>query len=125
MADDVLFGRGDTISSIPRAEWEQALRAAPEHVAERLAFMTEEHHRVRYFVVQELPRRGEPISLDGISDALGLAPERTAAIVDDLEENLFFLTRRGGKDVSWAYPVTVEDTGHHLAFGTGERLDGA
>ncbi len=125
MPDEVSIGRGDAISSIPRAEWEQGLRSAPGHVAERLTFMTREHHRVRYFVVQELPRRGEPISPEDISDALGLTPERTAAIVDDLEKNLFFLTRRGGKDVSWAYPVTVDDTGHHLAFSTGERLDAA
>jgi len=126
MTDTVLIGRGDTISSIPRADWEQELRSAPEQIRQRLAFMSKEHHLVRYFVVRELPRLGRPISLGTISDALGIAPERTTAIVDDLERNLFFLVRRGTEEeVSWAFPVTVEDTGHHLVFSTGERLDAA
>jgi len=125
MTDTVLIGRGDTISSIPRADWEQELRSAPEHISKRLAFMSREHHLVRNFVVQELPRLGRPIAASAISNALGISRARTSAIVEDLERNLFFLARRGTEEVSWAYPVTVDDTGHHMAFSTGERLDAA
>ena len=125
MTDTVLIGRGKSIDRIPRAEWEQELKAAPGGIAQRLAFMEADHHRVRNFVVQELPRRGTSISLGAISDALGISPERTATIVADLERNLFFLVRAGGQEVSWAFPVTVDDTGHHLVFSTGERLDAA
>jgi len=125
MADTVLIGRGDTITGIPQADWEQELSSAPEHISKRLAFMSEDHHQVRNFAVRELPRQGRPISLGTISDALGICLERTAAIVEELERNLFFLARPDGQEVTWAYPVTVEDTGHHLVFSTGERLDAA
>ena len=125
MTDTILIGRGKIIEQIPRAEWEQELKAAPAGIAQRLAFMEADHHRVRNFVVQELPRRGRPISLDAISEALGISPERTATIVGDLERNLFFLVRAGGEEVSWVFPVTVDDTGHRLVFSTGERLDAA
>lgn len=126
MSESVLIGRGDTISSIPRSQWEQELRSAPEHIGHRLEFMSDEHHQVRYFVVRELPRLGRPVTLREISRALQLSPERTAAIVEDLERNLFFLVRRGTQEeVSWAFPVTVEGTGHQLVFSTGERLDAA
>jgi len=125
MTDSVLLGRGDALHRIPQATWEQELRSAPEGIAKRLAFMEPDHHAVRNFVVRELPRLGGPISLAAISEALGIPPERTATIVDDLERNLFFLVRTGGEDVSWAFPVTVDDTGHHLVFSTGERLDAA
>jgi hypothetical protein len=125
MTDTVLTGRGDTISSIPQTDWEQDLESAPEHISKRLAFMSNEHHLVRNYVVRELPRLGRPITLDAISQALGLSRARTSTIVEDLERNLFFLVRPGGKEVSWAFPVTVEDTGHHLVFSTGERLDAA
>jgi hypothetical protein len=125
MAESVLIGRGETITSIPQADWEQELRAAPEHIAKRLEFMSEEHHLVRYFVVRELPRIGKPISVEAISRALGIPRERTSTIVEDLERNLFFLVRAGGEEVSWAFPVTVENTGHRLVFSTGERLDAA
>jgi hypothetical protein len=125
MIDAILIGRGKTIDRIPRAEWEQELKAAPAGIAKRLAFMQADHHLVRNFVVQELPRRGKPISLSAISDALGISPERTATIVEELERNLFFLVRAGGEEVSWAFPVTADDTGHRLVFSTGERLDAA
>jgi hypothetical protein len=32
-----------------------------------------------------------------------------------------FLFRNDGGSVTWAYPVTVEQTPHHMSFSTGER----
>jgi hypothetical protein len=125
MADTVLIGRGDTIIDIPRRDWEKELSSAPEKISQRLEFMSHDHHLVRDFVVRELPRLGRPISLAEISDALHLTRERTTSIVEDLEKNLFFLVRGNGTEVSWAFPVTTEETGHHLVFSTGERLDAA
>lgn len=125
MVDTVLLGQGDTIVHLPQSTWEEELRSAPEAIGRRLEFMSRDHHLVRNFVVQELPRRGRPIPLGEISDALRLAPELTTSIVEDLEKNLFFLVRGDGAEVSWAFPVTAEETGHHLVFSTGERLDAA
>ena len=125
MNDTVLIGRGDAIINIPQSDWEQDLSSAPEIISRRLGFMSGDHHLVRNFVVRELPRLGRPISASEISDALHLSGTRTASIVEDLEKNLFFLVRAGGAEVSWAFPVTVEETGHHLVFSTGERLDAA
>ena len=125
MTDAVLIGRGDTIRSIPRADWEQELSSATEQISQRLTFMSDEHHLVRNFAVRELPRLGRPITLRTISHALRISLTRASAIVEDLERNLFFLVRGGGEEVSWAFPLTVENTGHHLTFSTGERLDAA
>jgi hypothetical protein len=125
MADTVLRGRGDTIINVSRTEWEHELISAPESISRRLEFMSHEHHLVRNFVVRELPRLGRPISLSDISHALHLTRTRTKSIVEDLEKHLFFLVRGNGAEVSWAFPVTVEETGHHVVFSTGERLDAA
>ena len=125
MADTILIGRGDTIVHIPQRDWEEELSSAPESISQRLEFMSPDHHLVRNFVVRELPRLGWPIPLADISDALHLTRERTTSIVEDLEKNLFFLARPEGQEVSWAFPVTAEETGHHLVFSTGERLDAA
>ncbi len=125
MTETVLIGRGDTISTMPRPNWERELRSAPEKIGQRLKFMSPDHHMVRNFVVRELPRLGRPIPLADIKHALHLTRERTASIVEDLERNLFFLVRGDGAEVSWAFPVTAEETGHHLVFSTGERLDAA
>jgi len=125
MTDTVLIGRGNTINTIPRWDWEHELSSAPEGISQRLAFMSRDHHLVRNFVVREIPRLGRPILLANISKALNLSPSHTSSIVDDLEKNLFFLVRGNGDEVSWAFPVTAEQTGHHLLFSTGERLDAA
>ncbi len=125
MNDGVLIGRGETIINIPRSDWQHELISAPKKISQRLEFMSHEHHLVRNFVVRELPRLGRPISLAEISHALHLTRSRTKSIVEDLEKNLFFLVRGNGAEVSWAFPVTAEETGHHLVFGTGERLDAA
>lgn len=84
--------------------------------------MSEKHHLVRYFVVRELPRTGEPIQPEFISRKLQLPLAQTVAILDELEKNLFFLFRNDQGAVSWAYPVTVDNTPHHLTFSTGEQV---
>lgn len=121
MSETVLRGEGNAILEMPRAEWEAQLRAAPERMKERLAFMTPEHHAVRRFVVAELPRRGRPIAPTEIAQKVGLAASRVKTIIDELEKALFFVVRTNQQDISWAFPVTVEATPHALAFSSGER----
>jgi hypothetical protein len=125
MAGTILIGRGDTIHEISGSDWENELRGAPEAIGRRLDFMTPDHHRIRNHVVRELPRLGRPITLSEISEALELPHGRTKSLVEELEKNLFFLVRGDGTEVSWAFPVTADDTGHHMVFSTGERLDAA
>jgi hypothetical protein len=125
MNETILTAHGKEITEIPRAAWEQQLGQAPEKIAERLTFMSDEHHRVRYHAVEQIARRGEPLSPSRIAEDLDLPPARVVAILDELEKNLFFLVRNGDGYVSWAFPVTVDPTPHRLVFSTGERLHGA
>ncbi len=125
MRDQVLVGRDRQIHALSRAVWESEVLRAPEFCADRLRFMATDHHRVRYFVVEELARRNRPLSIGTISEALRLAPEVVRGIVEELERRLFFLVRNEDGEVSWAYPVTVDRTPHRLTFSTGERLHGA
>jgi len=125
MSETILLGQGHQITKIPRATWEAHLSQIPQHGDERLSFMSEEHHRVRYFVVKELPRVGKPLELEYIAQSLNLPPGRVNSILDELGKHLTFLVRNDVGAVSWAYPVTVEPTPHELSFTSGERLYGA
>ena len=125
MSEQILIGRGPEIQTLPRVEWEAALAAAPARIGRRLEFMSAEHHRVRNFVVTELPRAGGPLAPESIARALALSLRRTTEILVELERRLFFLVRNGEGQVTWAFPVTVEPTGHKLKFSSGERLDAA
>jgi hypothetical protein len=84
--------------------------------------MTRQHHLVRYFVVRNIPRIGRPIPPELIAAKLMLPLRRVNAILAKLEERLFFLVRDERGHVSWAYPVTVDETPHRLSFSTGERI---
>jgi hypothetical protein len=122
MTETILAGRGRQIIHIPRKQWEDDLARVPAHMKTRLAFMSEKHHRIRYFVVKELPRHGKPMPAEFISQKLRLPITQVNIILDDLENNLFFLVRNDTGAVSWAFPVTVEKTPHRLNFSTGEQL---
>lgn len=125
MSKFVLLAQGNKLIELPEAVWQQQTLEAPNHIRSRLAFMTEDHHRVRYFVVRELPRLGRPILPAEIGRALDLPAARVDQILDELERNLFFLWRNEHGAVEWAYPVTAASTAHHLTYSTGERLDAA
>lgn len=122
MGDFIRLGRGRQILETPREEWGLHLAQVPPHSGDRLRFMTEEHHQVRYFVVRELSIRQVPIGPKDIAAALQIPLSQVVTILDELERKLFFLVRNQQGAVEWAYPVTVEPTPHRLSFSGGERL---
>ncbi len=83
--------------------------------------MSEDHHRVRDFAVTELLRTGMPLPPEAIAEKFDLAVPRVVAILDELEKHLTFLFRNDRGSVTWAYPVTVDETPHHACFSTGEQ----
>ena len=125
MNKKVRLGRGNKIIEVPQHMWEGHLTDAPGHFEERLSFMSPDHHRVRYFVVEEIARRCEALPAERIAGALNLSVDQTQSILDDLERNLFFLFRNNEGAVLWAYPVTAEKTPHRITLDSGERLYGA
>jgi hypothetical protein len=122
MSETILIGRGRQLTSIPRSQWEEQLSKVPQSMKTRLSFMTRQHHLVRYFVVRTLPRFGRPIAPELIAATLKIPLPRVDVILAELEEKLFFLVRDERGHVSWAYPVTVDETPHRLFFSTGERI---
>jgi hypothetical protein len=74
---------------------------------------------------EESPSDRKPIPPALISAELNMSLSKTIEILDELERNLFFLVRNDQGEISWAFPVTVDKTPHHLTFSTGERLNAA
>jgi hypothetical protein len=120
MDNALLLGIWRMMISVPPALWQSQL--AKETGQADLAFMTPDHHRVRDFVVRELPRYNRPLPPDLIAAELRLPLARVGVILDDLERNLTFLFRNPAGAVTWAYPVTVDPTPHRVTFSSGEKL---
>ena len=123
MVDTILIGRGEKLHEISAESLWKHLAGAREQMQKRLSFMTGDHHRVRNFVVRELPRnRGKALSADEISRRLDLPRSRTVALLEELQRNLFFLVLNELGEVSWAFPVTSDWTPHRLSFSSGEEV---
>ena len=117
-----LLGIWRTLLPIPKAIWQRQVKRGSIAARKSLSFMSADHHRVRDFVVLELPRRGEPLSPLLIANNLSLPLEKVASILDELEARLTFLFRNESGDVTWAYPVTAEPTTHKVLFSSGEQI---
>ncbi len=122
----VLIGHGRDFERIDEEGWKQAVAGAIAHMPKRLAFMTPAHHRVRNAAVRGLPANaGQPLSMQQVAAAAGVAEETTRKIAAELERNLFFVVRKDDDHISWAFPVTADRTPHEVILGTGERICGA
>jgi len=121
MKDRVLLGVGRYMIPIPRAVWQRLFAANARKVRASLGFMSRDHHRVRDLAVTELARGGAPLAPQVIAQRLDLRPERVSELLDEMEERLMFVVRNTAGEITWAYPVTVEQTPHHACFNTGEE----
>ena len=122
MSDRLLLGVGRRMIPIPRIVWRRLIQANARKIGARLGFMSADHHRVRDFVVTELQRRAAPLPPGLIAERLELAADRVSVILDELEKHLTFLVRNAEGAVTWAFPVTVDETPHRARFTTGEDL---
>ncbi len=125
MSGQVIVGKGQELRAIPDDAFLKAMNGLPKRMAERLAFMSSEHHTIRDFVVREIPRQSRPLSPRQIASVTALNLRRVSAILSELEKNLFFLVRDSEGNVNWAFPVTTDQTAHRLSFSTGEKIYGA
>lgn len=124
MNNTLLLGIWRMMITVPPALWESQMAKQTQGEAD-LAFMTPDHHRVRDFVVREMPRYNRPLTPELITAELHLPRERVGIILTELERNMTFLFRNPAGAVTWAYPVTVDQTPHAVTFSTGEKLHAA
>jgi len=125
MKGSLLLGLDRHILPIPRPVWQRQVAGAGAGNRAALDFMSEDHHRVRDLAVVELPRAGEPLPPELFAEKLSLPLARVKVILDELERHKTFLFRNAAGAVTWAYPVTVDSTPHHITFSTGERINAA
>ncbi|UCF84817.1 MAG: hypothetical protein JSV50_04085 [Desulfobacteraceae bacterium] len=122
MSNKLMSGIWHYMLTIPPFLWEKQILKAKKRIETELDFMSDEHRMVHHCVVKDLPRVGEPLSPEFVANKLDLATDRVTSVFNELEEHMTFLFRNSEGAVVWAYPVTVEETPHHVTFSTGEQL---
>jgi hypothetical protein len=122
MNKSLLLGMWRFMLRIPRPIWQGEIARGARAAEKSLAFMTVDHHKIRDFVVREIPRFAKPIPPETIAQSLGMELEQVISVLDELEKKLTFLYRDENGAVIWAYPVTAVQTPHRIAFNTGEQI---
>jgi hypothetical protein len=122
MKNKFMIGFWRYMVSVPPFLWEKEISKAKKKFEKEFGFMSEEHRLVHHFVVRQLPYAGRPLSPEVVAHKLNLSVGQVNVILDDLEKHMTFLFRNSQGEVVWAYPVTVEETQHHVTFNTGEEL---
>ena len=121
MGDTALLGFRSHMIPIPGPIWRMVVSRDARKLEAELSFMSEEHHLVRNYVVEMLHSIGEPLSAEYLADQLNIPMDHMKVILDDLEKHMTFLCRYGHRSINWAYPVTVDETPHQIAYSTGEH----
>ncbi len=122
MSNKLMSGLWRFMLMIPPALWERQVAKLGRKMEASLGRLSREHRLVHHCVVRELPRVGEPLSWEFIANKVDLPTDRVKVILDELEKRMTFLFRNNEGKVIWAYPVTVEETPHHVTFSTGEQI---
>ena len=84
--------------------------------------LSEEERKVHHFIVEKMAVAKQPITAEIVGEELGIQVDRVERIIDKLEDLKTFLYRSDGKGINWAYPLSLENTGHKMAASTGERF---
>jgi hypothetical protein len=124
MFERVLLGVGRRMIPVPEIVFRPMVQRDAAKLARRPA-LEPDQRRVQHFAVREIPRRRSPIAPEVFAAELGLPLDEVLQILDELERRMTFLCRRGGADVSWAYPVTSDETPHQVRIDGGAVFSAA
>jgi hypothetical protein len=119
MKDNIYLGMGSLFIPIPSFIWRRLVAKTANDAEGNLNFMSADHHKVRDFVVTQIPQIDGPISTATIAENLDMRVEDAKRIIDELERGMTFLYRSRPEGVTWAYPVTVDSTPHRVTFNSG------
>lgn len=122
MKNKIMLGLWRFVINVPSFLWQKQIKAGKRKFEKEFGALSHENRTIHHFTVKELPRSGEPLSPEFISDSLGYTLDIVRQGLDYLEAHMTYLYRNSKGHVTWAYPVTVDHTPHRLTFDTGEML---
>ena len=119
------MGIGRFMVPIPRMISNRGLEKGATGAKAKAELLSEDERKVHYFVVKKMAVAKEPITSELVGKELDMPLERVEKIIDKLESLKTFLYRSDGKGINWAYPLSLENTGHRMTVSTGEEFSAA
>jgi hypothetical protein len=118
----MLMGIGKFMVPIPQLVASKGLEKGASGARAKADLLSSEERRIHHFIVNRMAETKTPLTAEQVGKELDLPADRVEATIDKLEELKTFLYRSDGKGINWAYPLSLEDTGHQMTDSTGERF---
>lgn len=114
------MGIGGAMIPIPKIIAEAGLKKGVTTAKTKADLLTMDERRVHLFVVRRMAVSKAPLTAKNIAEELCIPVHRIEKIINRLEVMKTFIYRTDGKGINWAYPLTLENTGHQMTASTGE-----
>jgi len=118
----MLMGIGGFMISIPRVISEKGLQKGVAGAKAKAALLSAQERTIHHYIVKKMAIAQEPITAELVSEELSIPVDRVEKAIDKLEGMKTFLYRSDSKAINWAYPLSLENTGHEMSTSTGERF---
>jgi hypothetical protein len=118
----MLMGIGSFMIPIPGKVAAMGLEKGLEGIKARAALLSTEEQQIHHFIVRKMAVVTEPITAQLVSEELGMDLEMVVNTIDKLEDMKTFVYRSDGPGIDWAYPLSLDNTGHRMTASTGERF---
>ena len=119
------MGIGEFMLPIPLFISNKGLEKGVSGAKAKAGHLSEEERKVHHYVVERMSTAKEPLTIELLSDELGIPVETVEKIIDKLEGLKTFLYRSNGTGIDWAYPLSLDNTGHKMTVNTGENFNAA
>ncbi len=118
----MLMGVGKFMIPIPWVIASKGLGKGTAGARAKADLLSPEERKIHHFIISRMAGTKTPLTAEQVGSELDLPVDRVAATIDKLEELKTYLYRSDGKGINWAYPLSLEDTGHQMTGSTGERF---
>ena len=119
------MGIGRFMVPIPLAISNSGLKKGVFGAESKAQRLSKEERRIHYFVVRKMASVDEAIKAELVAEETGLSVDEVEKAIDKLESLKTFLYRSDGRGIDWAYPLSLDNTGHRMTVNTGESFNAA
>jgi hypothetical protein len=121
----MLMGARGFMIPIPKFVSDRGVEKGVKGAEMKVSRLSEDERRVHHYIAKTLPKVAKPLEALQVSEELLLPLDMVQVTIEKLEEMKTFLFRTRGQGIDWAYPTSLDDTGHEMRCSTGERFNAA
>ena len=116
------IGIGRLMIPMPSVVAVRGLQKAASGAKAKSDLLSADERKIHHFIVEKMAVAQKPITVEFIAEELSIPKDSVESAVDKLEGLKTFIYRSDDRGINWAYPLSLENTGHKMTASTGEQF---